>query len=198
MADDLLLAEDDELRIAYESHAGVVELLDRIRFTLEGTSLDFDRWGEPYVTGPGMNVVVVTGPSVASFADPMGRNEWPVDRYRGVRADLDDFYDAAEDVASTQDGAVVVSVDGVVQRRMVRVRDLTPAEREDLPPRDAEYEDWMGSRHMSALDTSRRPTVVATLTLSEESGRVSVFRDGGMETRERSALGGVWNVEGYT
>jgi len=36
----------------------------------------------------------------------------------------------------------------------------------------------MGARHMSALEASTRTNVVATITLSEENGRVSVFVDG--------------------
>ena len=50
----------------------------------------------------------------------------------------------------------------------------------------------MGSRHMSALETSIRPSVVATVTLSEETGRVSVFRDGNVRSYKRDELGGKW------
>ena len=187
---------DEDLRIPYETHDGVCELVDCIRFTLEGISLDFGRWGEPYVTGPGAYVAIVTGPSIEAFADPMGNNEWPTDRCRVLRRNLETFFQTAWHVSLTQDGAVVVSVDGVVQSQMVRVRDLMPDEKGDLAPKATEYEDWMGSRHMSALDASRRPTVVATLTLSEETGRVSVFRDGAIESLERTELGGVWNPDG--
>lgn len=186
-----------ELRIAYEDHDGVRKLIDCLRYTLESISLDFDRWDEEYAKGPGLYVAVVTGPSVASVADPMGHNEWPTDRCRNVCLDLQSFFETAREVSLTRDGAVVVSVDGVVQEQMVRFTDLMPGEREDLAPQRTEYEDWMGSRHMSALDTSRRANVVATLTLSEETGRVSVFESGRMETLERSALGDEWNVEGY-
>ena len=189
---------DEDLRIPYETHDGVRELVDCIRFTLEGISLGFDRWGEPYVTGPGAYVTVVTGPSVSAFADPMGNNEWPTDRCRVVDRSLEAFFETARHVSLTQDGAVVISVDGVVQRQMVRVRDLMPDEKGDLAPKATEYGDWMGSRHMSALDASRRPNVVATLTLSEETGRVSVFHDGRMESHERAALGGKWNPDGYS
>lgn len=48
---------------------------------------------------------------------------------------------------------------------------------------------------MSAIETSVRPEVVATVTLSEETGRVSVFRNGDAESMERNELGGVWRVE---
>ncbi|WP_049921084.1 diadenylate cyclase [Halopiger djelfimassiliensis] len=188
--------DDGELRIVYETHDGVQELVDCVRYTLEAISLEFDRWDEQHVKGPGMYLAVVTGPSIASFADPMGRNRWPTNRCRDVCLDLDAFFETARDVAVTRDGAVVVSVDGVVQEQMVRFTDLMPDERDDLDPRDADYEGWMGSRHMSALDTSRRPNVVTTLTLSEETGRVSLFEAGAMETLERPELGGEWNTDG--
>lgn len=185
---------DDTLRIAYETHDGVQELIDCLLYTLESISLDFDRWDEQYVSGPGMYVAVVTGPSVAAFADPMGRNTWPTDRCRDVRLDRQAFFETAREVAVSRDGALVVGVDGVVQRQMVRFTDLRPDDHEGLEDRDREYEDWMGARHMSALDTSRRPNVVTTVTLSEETGRVTVFSDGSFDTSRRSELGGPWNT----
>jgi len=57
------------------------------------------------------------------------------------------------------------------------------------------YEPWMGSRHMSAIETSVRPEVVATVTLSEETGRVSVFRDGVADSVARESIGGAWRTE---
>ena len=189
---------DDDLRIAYESHDGVQELIDCIQHTLESVSLSFDRWNEQYVKGPGMYVAVVTGPTVADFADPMGRNTWPTDRCRDVCLDLEAFYETAREVAMTRDGALVVSVDGVVQRQMVRFTDLMPGDLEEVDEQEDEYEEWMGSRHMSALDTSRRPNVISTLTLSEETGRVTIFEGGSFETYERSELGGEWNPEAYS
>ena len=51
------------------------ELIDCLCDSLEGINLSFDRWGERYVTGPGMDVAVVTGPSVAAFAGPVGNTE---------------------------------------------------------------------------------------------------------------------------
>ncbi|QCS42574.1 diadenylate cyclase [Natrinema versiforme] len=185
------------LRIEYETHDGVRELVDCLVHSFEGISLDFDRWDEQYVKGPGMYVAVVTGPSVADFADPMGDNTWPTDRCRDVCLDLDTFFEAAREVAMTRDGALVVSVDGVVQNQMVRFRDIVPGALEAAEETDSEYEDWMGSRHMSALDTSRRPNVISTVTLSEETGRVTIFQRGSFQTFERSELGGQWNVDGY-
>ncbi|WP_247000880.1 diadenylate cyclase [Halosolutus gelatinilyticus] len=186
----------DTLRIDYESHNGVRELIDCLRYTLEGISLNFDRWGERYVSGPGIYVAVVTGPSVAAFADPMGRNKWPIDRCREIPGHIQSFFETAQEVALSRDGAVVISIDGVVQEQMVRFNDIMPGERDDISEQTDDYEDWMGSRHMSALDTSRRPNVVTTLTLSEESGRVTIFESGSFDSYDRSELGGVWNVDG--
>jgi len=186
--------DSGDLRIDYESHSNVRELLDCLVFALEGISLEFEKWETRHVKGPGLYVAVVTGPTVAEFADPMGSNHWPVSRCRTVRDRPDGFYETARDVARTRDGAVVVSVDGVIQRQMVRFRDPVS---DDSGPPDAEladYEDWMGARHMSALDTSVRPNVVSTLTLSEETGRVTVFRRGTFETYARPELGGEWNA----
>ena len=190
--------DDADLRIAYETHDGVRELIDCLLHTLESISLNFDRWDEQYIKGPGMYVAVVTGPSVAEFADPMGYNTWPTDRCRDVCLDIETFYETAQQVAMSQDGAVVVSVDGVVQEQMVRFTDLLPGELERIDAAEADYEDWMGSRHMSALDTSRRPNVISTLTLSEETGRVTIFEDGEFDTYRRTELGGEWNPRAYS
>lgn len=124
----------------------------------------------------------------------MGSNRWPVDVCRTVSGHIDRFYAAAATVATETDGAVIASIDGVLQERMVRLKDLshkTLAERLGSSPL---YADWMGSRHMSALDTSVRGDVVATLTLSEESGRVTVFVDRGYETDEQREIGGRWRA----
>ncbi|ELY57741.1 diadenylate cyclase [Natronolimnohabitans innermongolicus] len=189
---------DDDLRITYQDHDEVRELIDCLTHVLESISLTFDRWDEQYVKGPGMYVAIVTGPSVADFADPMGRNRWPTERCRTVCRNLQNVYETAREVALTRDGALVVSVDGVVQEQLVRVTDLTPSELEAADPDAAEYEDWMGSRHMSALDTSRRRNAVSTLTLSEETGRVTSFENGSFETTKRSELGGEWNPQSYS
>ena len=107
----------------------------------------------------------------------------------------DGFVATAESVSRQQDGGVVVAVDGEIEGQTVRFRDLgTRSEEIDLVD-DVSDEPWMGSRHISAIETSIRPEVVATVTLSEESGRVSVFRDGDAESMERAELGGQWRAE---
>ena len=187
--------DETELRIAYESHDGVQTLIDQLQYSLEAISLSFDRWGEQYVKGPGMYIAVVTGPSIAAFADPMGRNQWPTDRCRSVEHDCETFVEAAQDVALTRDGAVVVGVDGVVETQMVRFTGGMPNDLDSGETAAPTYEDWMGSRHMSALDMSTLDDVIATVTLSQESGRVTVCEDGTFESQPREALGGRWRVE---
>lgn len=179
---------DDELHIRYATHDRVRLLRDVLTYQLEEISLGFDRWDEPHAKGPGMYVAIVAGPSVESYADPMGDNRWPAD---GAREPLEcptGFATAAEKVAYTCDGAVVVSIDGIVCRQLVRFRNVEPRE-------DVEYAPWMGSRHMSALDVSTRPDVVVTLTLSQESGRVTTFEDGNYESIARDELGGRWREQ---
>lgn len=178
---------DESLAIDYGSHPTVQCLLDTMSYCLEGISMGFDRYGEPLVKGPGAYFVVVTGHSVAEFADPMGDNRWPIGDCLEVLADVDCFYEAARDVSLSNDGAVIVSVDGVITEQMVRIKD-------DPAGEDVEYADWMGSRHMSAIDTSLRTDVVATMTLSEESGRVSRFVDGEITTTQREKIGGPWRT----
>ena len=177
------------LRIQYASHDSVQELVDVLTYTTESISLDFEGWGERHTRGPGLYFAVVVDHEYGDYADPMGDSEWPVDACEQV-ADEAHFYETAREVARGADGAVVVSADGFLQKQMVRLRDLDRSELE----RDAtvEYADWMGSRHMSALETSIRPSVVATVTLSEETGRVSVFTDGNVRTYTRDELGGRW------
>lgn len=185
------------LRIDYPDHEQVIELIDVVTFCVEGVSVAFTDWDDEAARGPGLYVVVVAGDTLSDYADPMGANRWPVEDCRVVTDDLDAFFEAASDVAMTRDGAVVVSVDGTVLEQMVRFRDLTPEELADLDGVDQiVYADWMGARHMSAADTSARPDVVAAVTLSEEDGRVSIFRDGRFDEYEREQLGGAWCATG--
>ncbi|WP_331234501.1 diadenylate cyclase [Natronorarus salvus] len=178
------MTHSDGLSIEYERHGGVRELIDAVQYCLEGLSLDFGAHDDPHVKGPGAYLAVVSGRRIANHA---ARYRWPVEESTVPLSDLDTFYTTLSEVALTRDGAVVLSVDGVVQERMVRFR--------DRPEPGTEYADWMGSRHMSALDTSRRDSVVATLTLSQETGRVTLFRDGGFESVERERIAARWRSE---
>lgn len=177
------MARSDPLDIPYADHDRVRRLRAVIQYCLESNSLSFDNWNAPNHKGPGAYIAIVSGWSVNSYADPMGDNRWP-EYGRDVLSDIDAFYDAASRVAESCDGAVVVGVDGVVNEQLVRFR--TP---DDL---DVEYEPWMGARHMSALDISTREDVVATVTLSQENGRVTVFQDGSFESTLPERFGERW------
>lgn len=179
---------DGPLSIDYRGHERVAWLLDVLVYYLEEISLEFDRWEEPGVHGPGMYLAVVVGPTVKPYADAMGDNRWPDQAVRDPLEDTDAFSEAAQEVARTRDGAVVVSVDGLVNRQLVRFRS-------DGIEDEVEYASWMGARHMSALDISTRPDIVATITLSGETGRITVFEDGDFDTVEREVLGGEWRSE---
>lgn len=183
-----------ELSIDYRSHPEVEELVDRIRYCAESISIAFDDWDQPRVKGPGLYFAVVADRNYDDYADPMGDNRWPVESCRSVAADYEAFAEASEGVGFERDGGVVVAVDGVIEEQMVRFRDLEATAGDALAD-GVTYADWMGSRHMSALETSTRPAVVATVTLSEETGRVSLFRDGEVDSTERDEIGRKWTAD---
>lgn len=183
-----------DLSIDYAAHDGVRELVDRLRDALESVSLGFVEWNQPHVKGPGAYFTVVSDREYGQYADPMGANQWPTDECQTVLEE-DTFTETCETVAFEMDGGVVIGVDGVVEPQMVRFRDLGAEPIDEGATADIEYAEWMGSRHMSAVETSVRPEVVATVTLSEETGRVSVFRDGVADTTPRDQLGGRWRGE---
>lgn len=150
-----------------------------------GTVRDaFDRWEDPQAKGPGLYFVVGTD-TVAEFVEPMGSNRWPVDDCASVFDAPAEFAEAARRVAISRDGAVVVHEDGRIEAPMVRVAQLSQAERRDNGTLD--FAGWMGARHMSALETSTRGPVRAVVTLSEEDGRMTVFRDGSYEDFPRGS-----------
>jgi hypothetical protein len=171
-------------------HSTVGTLIDRLVDVAESLSADFGRWDEQYVSGPSLYVVVVANANYGRYADPLGTNTWPTDVARVVTEDLDAFMNAAEEVALSRDGAVIVTVDGTIQEQMVRIRSPSAAEVERRD--EIEYADWMGTKHLSAVEVSTREEVLAAVTLSEENGRVTVFRNGNYDDRERGELGGRW------
>jgi hypothetical protein len=164
-------------------------VLDRVEWCVESVSLAFKRWKDPHVRGPGLYVVIERD-STAAFSDPMGANRWPTEDCASVFTPIDALFDAARSVAIGCDGAVVVNNDGTIQPEMVRLKQLRATEEATTSP--LPYADWMGARHMSALETSTREAVFAVVTLSEEDGRVTVFRDGGYEDRHRTVLSEKW------
>ena len=179
------MGEDDSLRARYETSQG---LMDQLRYAAETLSMEFDRWDEPHVSGPGLYFIVVADTDYGAYTDALGSNTWPVDRCRIVGDPLDAFIDAAREVAFSRDGAVVVAADGTIQEQMVRVRS-DGAE-------GMVYPDWMGTRHLSAMEASTREEVLWAVTLSEENGRVTTYHDGNYRDYEREDLSGRWRPDG--
>ncbi len=160
-------------------------IVARIVDCLQAVSSGWDRWDEDHARGPGLYFVVERTAADDSVA-PMGTNRWPVEDCQSVFAAPNVFRETARSVAQTCDGAVLVHADGTIDGQMVRVKQLRPSER--AAGRDLSFAGWMGARHMSALETSTRSSVDATITLSEEDGRVTVFTDGRYEEIAPSAL----------
>jgi hypothetical protein len=181
------VTDDDTLRAEY---ASITELTDLLTYVAESLSMEFDRWDEPYVSGPSLYFVVVADVDFGGYADPLGANRWPVETCRVATESPEAFVEAAREVAFERDGAVVVTADGTIQEQMVRVRSPSRAEDADLD--GVVYADWMGTKHLSAVEISVREEVLVAVTVSEENGRVSVFRDGTYEDYERDGLGGRW------
>ncbi len=76
---------------------------------------------------------------------------------------------------------------------MVRVRSPSPTE---VPAVEyLEYPDWMGTKHMSALETSLRKKVLWAITLSEENGRVTTYLDGTYQDYPQEEIGGRWRPD---
>ena len=110
-----------------------------------------------------------------------GINRWSVEDCASVFSD--ELFETANRVAFECDGAVVVHDDGTIASEMVRAEQLTA--KEDARVEDLPFADWMGARHMSALETTLRPEVDAVLTLSETDGRTTIFRAGRYEDHPR-------------
>ena len=176
-----------------ETYATSQDLMDQIRYTAESLSLSFDQWDEQYVSGPSLYVLIVAEVNFGAYTDPLGENDWPVDRCRVATESPEAFTKVARDVAFSQDGAVVVTGDGTIQEQMVRVR--SPSTEEVAEIDDLQYADWMGTKHMSALETSLRDDVLWAITLSEEDGRVTTFLDGTYQDYPREEVGGRWRPE---
>jgi hypothetical protein len=170
--------------------ATVEKTVSLLKYVAEEVGLDFDRWDSRYARGPSLYFLVLSEVRFDSFVDGLGTNRWPVENARVLPEDFTAAVRVASDVAFDCDGAIVVSADGTFQERMVRVRS-TPEHR--MP--DVEYPDWMSAKHLSAFEASTREGVLAAVTLSEESGRVTVFQGGSYDDRERHELGGRWRVD---
>jgi diadenylate cyclase len=183
----------DPLDRVLEKYATSQELMDQIRYTAESLSLQFDRWDEQYVRGPSLYVLIVAEMNFDEYTDTLGENTWPTNRCKIVTDSPDSFTDVARDVAFTRDGAIIVTADGTIQEQMFRVR--SPARNEVPGVDDLQYPGWMGTKHMSALETSLREEVIWAITLSEENGRVTTFLDGTYQDYPRDEIGGRWRPD---
>jgi hypothetical protein len=177
-------------RVNYETSQ---KLMDILRYTCETLSLEFTRWDEQYVAGPSLYFLVVADVDFGEYTDPLGTNRGPVDRCGVVPDSAAPVIDAARDVAFTCDGAVVIAADGTIQRQMVRVRSPSPAEM--AADEKVTAADWMGTKHLSALEISTREEVLWAVTLSEENGRVTSFIDGTYQDYPREEIGGRWRPD---
>lgn len=180
------MEEPNSLDVQYST---VPRLTELVTYAVESVGLDFERWGEEFVRGPSLYFVLVAGVHSGGYADPLGENRWPVETCRVVEEDLDPFVEAARTVAFECDGAVLVSADRTVQERMVRIESRSELGRADAT---VEYADWMGTKHMSGAEISVHDDVFAAVTLSEETGRMTVFSDGTFDTYQRDELGKRW------
>jgi hypothetical protein len=185
--------EMEPLDRVLKKYATSQALMDQLRYTAESLSLQFDRWGEQYVTGPSLYFLIVAEMNFDGYTDPLGENKWPVTRCKIVDESPDAFTDVARDVAFTQDGAVIVTADGTIQEQMVRVR--SPSRQDVTGIEDLQHADWMGTKHLSALETSLREEVIWVVTLSEENGRVTTFLDGTYQDYPREDIGGRWRPD---
>ena len=184
------MLDRETARVNYETSQGLMDLL---RYTCETLSLEFDRWDEPYVSGPSLYFLIVADVDFVEYTDPLGANVWPIDRCGVVSESAEPFVDVARDVAFSCDGAVVVAADGTVQEQMVRVRSPSPEEM-DIDD-ELSYPDWMGTKHLSAHEISTRGEVLWAVTLSEEDGRVTSFLNGTYQDYPREEIGGRWRPE---
>jgi hypothetical protein len=180
----------EELDRVLSKYATSQELMDHVRYVAESLSMEFDRWDEQYVSGPSLYFLLVADVNFGSYTDPLGENRWPIGRCNVVTDSSDAFMRVARDVAFSRDGAVVVTGDGTIQEQMVRVRSPSQQDIEDLDR--VEYAGWMGTKHMSALETSLREEVLWAVTLSEENGRVTTFLEGTYQDYPRADIGGRW------
>lgn len=94
-------------------------------------------------------------------------------------------------VGLARDGAVIISTDGTIQEEMVRIKSQSDTDAEATST-TVNYADWMGTKHLGAIEVSVREEVVAAITLSEENGRMSIFKNGDYDDYQRDELGGVW------
>ena len=180
----------NEIDRVLKKYATSQDLMDQIRYVAESLSLDFDKWGEQYVRGPSLYFLVVAETDFEGYTDSLGDNTWPTDRCKIVFDSSEAFRRVAEDVAYSRDGAIIVTGDGTIQKQLVRVR--SPSREEISAVGELDFPDWMGTKHMSALETSLRENVLWAITLSEKNGRVTTYINGTYQDYPHDEIGGRW------
>lgn len=181
---------DRKLSAGYGEDELVDDWIDTVIDYAKDLSAAFEAYGEDNTKGPGLYVAFVSSDAVAEFADQPIANAWyerdePRYVHDAIRDEeaAEEFYGELEQVANEMDQAVVVWMNGRLHGYNVRF----------LPPNEelreqVDYEADRGTRHQSAAETAIRDDIVMTLTLSEEDGAVTTFREGEKEngwSRER-------------
>ena len=183
-----------ELDSVLKKYATSQDLMDQIRYVAESLSIEFKKWDEQYISGPSLYFLIVAETDFEEYTDPLGENVWPTDRCKVILDSPEGFRRVAEDVAFSRDGAIIVTGDGTIQQQLVRVR--SPSQTEVPAVGELKFPDWMGTKHMSALETSLRENVLWAITLSEEDGRVTTYLDGTYQDYPREGIGGRWRPDG--
>ena len=183
----------EELDKVLEKYATSQDLMHQILYIVESLSVEFEEWDEQYVSGPSLYFLIVAEIDFEKYTDPLGENVWPTDRCKLVLDSPEAFHRVAEDVAFSRDGGIIVTGDGTIQQQMVRVR--SPNHDEIPAVSDLTFPEWMGTKHMSALETSLRENVLWAITLSEENGRVTTYLDGTYQDYPREDIGGRWRPD---
>lgn len=191
----------DRLSAGYGEDERVNEWVDTFEEWARRLSYGFDEYGageddEPKRNGPGLYVAFVSTNSIEGIADKPEANPFhevdgpqyvPMDVEEGVPeedlddADITDVYEGVKEIANDMDQAMVVWMNGRIHEHNVRF--LTPRE-EELAYEVADVDG--GTRHQSAAEVSALPGVEFTLTLSEETGDITQYRDGDIEGRKIS------------
>lgn len=64
----------EELDRVLSRYATSQERMDQLRYTADSVRLGFDRWGEQYVRGPDVYLLLVSETNLQAYTDPIGSN----------------------------------------------------------------------------------------------------------------------------
>lgn len=168
------MSTTSEISADYWHHDRFQEMKDITKNYLMKMSAEFEDYGEDGIKGPALYIAFIADYSIDDFAVKSSPNVWEgLDEDRHIDDDPDKVYDELKEMAG-EDLAIVVWMDGKFFPYRVRFDSVDKEERSHV---DLNQE-W-GARHMSAAETSYREEVVTTMTLSEDTGEINIFRDGG-------------------